>query len=105
MCLFLCPYHIVLITLGLSVEPDTGCKKQIVRVEEESQEDGEENRGSRKEHPRKEITSVFENMEDLSHEHVAEMLNLLTLKKICWGEKQDNENQGKLLTLGQIKFP
>lgn len=44
-------------------------------------------------------------MEDLSHEHVAEMLNLLTLKKICWGEKQDNENQGKLLTLGQIKFP
>ena len=88
MCLFLCPYLIVLITLVLSVEPDTGCKKRIVRVEEESQEDGEENRGSRKEHPRKEITSVFENMENLSHEHVAEMLNLLTLKKYVGGRNR-----------------
>lgn len=59
MCLFLCLYHIVLITLILSVEPDTGCKKQMIRVEEESQEDGEENRGSRKEHPRKERTTVL----------------------------------------------
>lgn len=88
MCLFLCPYHIVLITLVLSVEPDTGCNKRTIRVEEQSQEDGEENRGSRKEHPRKERTSVFEHMENLSHEHVAEMLNLLTLKKYVGGRNR-----------------
>lgn len=60
----------------------------MIKVEEESQEDGEENRGSRKEHPRKERTTVFEHMENLSHEHGAEMLNLLTFKKYVGGRNR-----------------
>lgn len=93
MCLFLCPYHVVLIPLVLSVQPDTGRKKRVIRVEEEPQEDGDENRGSRKGHPRKERTSVFEHMENLSHEHVAEMVNLLTLKKHVAGRNRTMKNK------------